>query len=280
MDRPAPRKIVVAHSPDSDDAYMFYALATQKLRSALVSFEHVLQDIESLNQAAQEGRYDMTAISYHAYPYVAEHYVLTSAGSSVGAGYGPLVIAPRPCGIEELKGKIIAVPGARTTAYLALRLLLPDFQPLFVPFDRIFEAVEDESAQAGLIIHEGQLNFDRRGVHRVVDLGRWWKQSYGLPLPLGANAIRRSLDPEIARECGIMLRKSIEYALTNREESLAYAMQFARGLDAGLTEKFVGMYVNDHTLEAGPNVQEAAQKLLDLGHQAGLIPRRVMVEFV
>jgi 1,4-dihydroxy-6-naphthoate synthase len=280
MDRPAPRKIVVAHSPDSDDAYMFYALATQKLRSAVVSFDHVLQDIESLNQAAEVGRYDMTAISYHAYPYVAEHYVLTSSGSSVGDGYGPLVIAPRPCGIEELKGKTIAVPGARTTAYLALRLLLPDFQPLFVPFDRIFEAVENESAQAGLIIHEGQLNFDRRGVHRVVDLGRWWKQTYGLPLPLGANAIRRSLEPEIARECGVMLRKSIEYALTNREESLAYAMQFARGLDAGLTEKFVGMYVNDHTLDAGPDVREAAQKLLDLGHQAGLIPRRVRVEFV
>lgn len=280
MDRPAPHKIVVAHSPDSDDAFMFYGLATQKLRSARVSFEHVLEDIETLNQAAAEGRYDMTAISYHAYPYVADHYVLTSSGSSVGDGYGPLVIAPHPCAVEELKGKTIAVPGARTTAYLVLRLLLPDFQPLFAPFDRIFEAVENGSAQAGLLIHEGQLSFNRRGVHRVVDLGRWWKQTYGLPLPLGANAIRRSLDPEIARECCAMLRKSIEYALANREEALTYALQFARGLDAGLTEKFVGMYVNDDTLEAGPKVREAAQKLLELGYEAGLIPRQVKVEFV
>jgi 1,4-dihydroxy-6-naphthoate synthase len=280
MAPPSSQKIVVAHSPDSDDAFMFYALSTQKLRSPRVSFEHVLADIETLNQGALEGRYDLTAISYHAYPYVADRYALTSAGSSVGDGYGPLVIAPRPCSIDELRGKTIAVPGARTTAFLTLKLLLPDFRPLYVPFDQVFDAVKKGSAEAGLIIHEGQLSFDRSGLHRVVDLGRWWRQTYGLPLPLGANAIRRSLDPEIARECGVMLRRSIEYALAHREEALTYAMQFARGLDSALTEKFVGMYVNDYTLEAGPKVREAAQKLLDLGHEAGLIPLRVKVEFV
>ena len=280
MDPAGPRTISLAHSPDSDDAFMFYALATHKIRSGVVRFEHVLNDIETLNQAALEGRHDMTAISYHAYPYVADHYALTSAGSSVGDGYGPLVIAPRACAIEELKGKTIAVPGTRTTAYLVLKLLQPDFRPLVAPFDKILDAVREGSAEAGLLIHEGQLSFDRFGVHRVVDLGRWWKQTYDLPLPLGANAIRRSLEPEIRSECCALLRKSIEYALGNREEALSYAMGFARGLDSGLTDQFVGMYVNEYTLDCGPRVMEAAQKLLDAGHEAGLIPRRTTVEFV
>ena len=275
-----PRTVSIAHSPDSDDAFMFYGLATLKIRSALVSFEHVLEDIESLNQAAMEGRYDMTAISYHAYPYVAGRYVLTTAGSSVGDGYGPLVVARRIFAVEDLKGKKIAVPGLRTTAYLALKLLEPDFLPLVVPFDRVFNAVEEGSAEAGLLIHEGQLNFDRHGVHRIVDLGRWWKTTYHLPLPLGANAILRSMDAATRGECCRLLRHSIEYALEHREEALAYAMQFARGLDTTLTEKFVGMYVNDYTLDAGPLVAQAAQTLLDMGHQAGLIPHRVTVEFV
>jgi 1,4-dihydroxy-6-naphthoate synthase len=276
----APCKIRLAHSPDSDDAFMFYGLATQKLRSPRVSFEHVLQDIESLNQAALEGRYDMTAISYHAYPYVAGQYVLTSAGSSVGDGFGPLLVARRPLSRSELTGKTIAVPGARTTAYLALRLWLPDFQPLFRPFDQILQAVQDGAADAGLLIHEGQLTFNRSGVHLVLDLGRWWKQTQGLPLPLGANAIKRSLDPEVRAECCAMLSKSIAYALANREEALAYARQFARGLDSGLTDKFVGMYVNHHTVAAGPDVRLAAQRLLDLGADAGLISQRVTLEFV
>ena len=280
MERAVPHKIVVAHSPDSDDAFMFYGLATQKIRSTRISFEHVLQDIESLNQAALETRYDMTAISYHAYPYVADKYVLTTAGSSVGNGYGPLVVAQRPCAVEELKGKTIAVPGARTTAYLVLKLLQPDFQPLLVSFDKILDAIQEGAAEAGLLIHEGQLNFDRWDVHRVVDLGGWWKQTYGLPLPLGANAIRRSLDAEIRNECCLMLRKSIEYALAHREEALSYAMQFSRGLDSGLTEKFVGMYVNEYTLNCDQQVAEAAQKMLDLGYEAGLIPHRVTVEFI
>jgi 1,4-dihydroxy-6-naphthoate synthase len=279
MDHPVLRKIAVAHSPDSDDAFMFYGLATQKIRSPLVTFQHVLDDIESLNRAAIESRYDMTAISYHAYPYVAENYVLTRAGSSVGDGYGPIVVAQRPHAPEELKGMRIAIPGTMTTAYLALKLFQPDFQPLVTPFDKIVSAVQEGSADAGLVIHEGQISFDRLGVHRVVDLGRWWKQQYGLPLPLGANAVLRSLHSDIRQECNAMLRKSIEYALAHREEALSYAMQFARGLDSGLTEKFVGMYVNHYTLDGGSPVAEAAQKLLDLGHEAGLISRHVRLEF-
>jgi 1,4-dihydroxy-6-naphthoate synthase len=280
MDRVNSRSISVAHSPDSDDAFMFYGLATQKIRSGLVSFQHVLEDIETLNRAAVEGRYDMTAISYHAYPYVAGKYVLTSAGSSVGDGYGPIVVSQRPLAPEELKSKTIAIPGALTTAYLVLRLFQPDFQAIVVPFDKILAAVREGAADAGLIIHEGQLNYDSAGLHRVIDLGRWWKQVHGLPLPLGANAILRSLDSEIRRECCQMLRSSIEYALHHREEAISYAMQFARGLDPGLTEKFVGMYVNRYTLACDQQVAEAAQKMLDLGHEAGLIPRQVPVEYV
>ena len=280
MDHPVPRKIVVAHSPDSDDAFMFYGMATQKIRSPLVSFQHVLEDIETLNHAAAESRYDMTAISYHAYPYVADNYVLTTAGSSVGDGYGPIIVAQRPFTPEELRSKTVAVPGVRTTAYLVLKLFQPDFQPLVIPFDRILQAVQDGEADAGLLIHEGQISFDQLGVHRVLDLGRWWKQTYGLPLPLGANAILRSLDSDIRQECCLMLRRSIDYALSHREEALSYAMQFARGLDSGLTEKFVGMYVNHFTLDGGALVVEAAQKMLDLGYEAGLIPCHVSVEFV
>jgi 1,4-dihydroxy-6-naphthoate synthase len=206
--------------------------------------------------------------------------VLTRSGSSVGDGYGPVVVAQRPYAIEELKGKSIAVPGLMTTAYLVLRLLQPDFQPLVVPFDKILDAVQAGEADAGLLIHEGQLSFGRLRLHRVVDLGRWWKQTYGLPLPLGANAVLRSLDPEIRRECCALLRKSIEYALSHREEALSYALQFARGLDSGLTEKFVGMYVNQYTIACDEQVVEAAQRMLDLGHEAGLIPHRVAVEFL
>ena len=241
MDRVVSRKIVIAHSPDSDDAFMFYGMATRKVRSSLLSFRHVLEDIESLNCAALEGRYEMTAISYHAYPYVADKYVLTSVGSSVGDGYGPIVVARHPYTTEELKGKRIAVPGAKTTGYLMLKLLQPDFQPQFVAFDKIVEAVKEGAVDAGLVIHEGQVSFDRLGVCRVVDLGRWWKQTYDLPLPLGANAVLRSLEPEVRQECCRVLRDSISYALEHREEALSYAMQFARGLDSGLTEKFVGM---------------------------------------
>ena len=273
-------EIVSAHSPDSDDAFMFYALATKKVRSAKVSFKHVLEDIETLNRKAMEGRYDLTAISYHAYPYVADKYVLMASGSSVGDGYGPTIIAARPMEPEELKGKRIAVPGTLTTAYLAAKLFQPDFEAVVTPFDKITDAVRERAVDAGLIIHEAQLTFDREGFHRVADLGRWFKSSYGLPLPLGANALLRSLDAEIKSECCRLMRESIQYALDNHDEALEYALQFARDMEPRLAEKFVGMYVNHYTVDVGEVVPKAAQKLLDLGFEAGLIDRRVELEFI
>jgi 1,4-dihydroxy-6-naphthoate synthase len=230
MDSPL-KNITVAHSPDADDAFMFYGLATGKVRSSSVRFEHQLSDIQTLNDEAKRGRYEMTAISYHAYPYVADKYILTSPGSSVGDGYGPLVVAKRGMAPEEIKGKKVAVPGLQTTAYLALKLYQPDFEAVVVPFDQILERVQDGSVEAGLIIHEGQLMYDRSGLHRALDLGVWWKEKYNLPLPLGANAILRSLTPDVQKECVKCLRASIVYALENRDEALSYAMEFSRGLD-------------------------------------------------
>jgi 1,4-dihydroxy-6-naphthoate synthase len=259
---------------------MFYALATRKLRSPLVEFRHVLEDIQTLNQKAREGVYELTAISYHAYPYVADKYALMASGSSIGDGYGPMLVATHPISLEELKGKRIAIPGMLTTAYLALRILLPDFEPVVVPFDQILDAVKDHLADAGLVIHEAQLTYAKTGFHLIGDLGKWWKEKYGLPLPLGANALRRDLSPEIGSECCRMMRESITYALEHREESLAYAMKFARDMEAPLAEKFVGMYVNHYTVDCGDVIPRAAQKLLDLGHEAGIIPHRVTVEFV
>ncbi len=273
-------EIVCAHSPDSDDAFMFYALATKKLRSRLLTFRHVLSDIETLNQKAMAGEYELTAISYHAYPYVADKYMLLASGSSVGDGYGPMVVANTPMQVEDLKGKRIAVPGKLTTAYLALRILEPDFEAVIVPFDRILDALRDKAADAGLVIHEAQLTFARGGLHQIVDLGRWFKSTYGLPLPLGANALLRRLPEEIRSECCRLMRESILYALENHEEALNYALQFARDMEPALAEKFVGMYVNHFTVDAGEAVPKAAQKLLDLGYEAGVIPKRVEVEFV
>jgi 1,4-dihydroxy-6-naphthoate synthase len=276
----AATEIVCAHSPDSDDAYMFYALATRKIRSPLVEFRHVLDDIQTLNRKACAGEYELTAISYHAYPFVAGEYVLMASGSSVGDGYGPMLVAARPMAPEELKGKRIAVPGMLTTAYLTLRLMQPDFEAVETPFDRILDAVREGRADAGLVIHEAQLTHNKSGFHTIVDLGRWWKNTYGLPLPLGANILRRNLSPSVAGECCRLMRESIQYALDHREEALNYAMQFARDMEAPLAEKFVGMYVNHYTVDCGELVPKAAQKLLDLGHEAGLIPHRVSVEFV
>jgi len=273
-------EIVCAHSPDSDDAFMFYALATKKLRSRLVSFRHVLSDIETLNQKAMAGEYELTAISYHAYPYVADKYVLLASGSSVGDGYGPMVVANTPLEVQELKGKRIAVPGKLTTAYLALKIMEPDFEPFIVPFDHIPDALRDRTVDAGLVIHEVQLTYAKGGFHQVVDLGRWFKSAYNLPLPLGANALLRSLPEEIRSECCRMMRDSILYALENHEEALNYALQFARDMEPVLAEKFVGMYVNHFTVDAGEILPQAAQKLLDLGYEAGVIPKRVEVEFV
>jgi 1,4-dihydroxy-6-naphthoate synthase len=279
MTSAAPREIVSAHSPDSDDAFMFYGLATKKVRSPRVCFRHVLADIETLNRKAMEGAYELTAISYHAYPYVADKYVLMASGSSIGDGYGPAIIAARPMEPEELKGKRIAIPGTLTTAYLACKLYQPDFEAVVTPFDRITAAVRERSVDAGLIIHEAQLTFDREGFHRIVDLGRWFKSTWGLPLPLGGNALLRSLDAEIRGECCRLMRESIQYALDNREEALSYALQFARDMEPRLAEKFIGMYVNHFTLDAGEIVPQAVQKLLDMGCEAGLIPHRVQVEF-
>ncbi|HEY7391760.1 MAG TPA: MqnA/MqnD/SBP family protein [Bryobacteraceae bacterium] len=276
----APLEIVTAHSPDSDDAFMFYGLATKKVRSSKVTFRHVLQDIESLNRAAMEGRYELSAISYHAYAYVADKYVLMASGSSIGDGYGPMIIAARPMDPEDLKGKRIAIPGTMTSAYLAAKLFQPDFEPVVTPFDEIPDAVREKAVDGGLIIHEAQLTYDKQGFHRIVDLGRWFKSCFGLPLPLGANVLLRSLDAEIKSECCRLMRESIQYALDNHDEALAYALQFARDLEMPQAEKFVGMYVNHFTVDGGDIVPQAAQKLLNMGFEAGLIPHRVEVEFV
>jgi 1,4-dihydroxy-6-naphthoate synthase len=273
-------EIVCAHSPDSDDAFMFYGLATKKIRSRRMTFRHMLEDIESLNRKALEGQYHLTAISYHAYPYVADKYVLMASGSSVGDGYGPIVVSAQPLEPSEIKGKKIAIPGTMTTAYLALKLFEQDFEPVIMPFDSIIQAVNERSVDAGLIIHEGQLTFSTCGLHQVMDLGRWWKQVHDLPLPLGANALLRSLDPGIQSECCTLMRESIQYSLDHSEEALHYALQFARDMDTRLAEKFVGMYVNHYTVDCGDLVPKAAKKLLDMGYEAGIIPHRVELEFI
>lgn len=280
MSSPEVTEIVCAHSPDSDDAFMFYGLATKKIRSKLITLRHVLEDIESLNRKAMEGVYEMTAISYHAYPYVADKYVLTAAGSSVGDGYGPILVAGRPVGIDEIKGKRIGIPGTLTSAYLTLRLMEPDFEAVPIPFDKILDAVKEQSVDLGLIIHEGQLTYSKAGFHNVVDLGRWWKNKFNLPLPLGANAMLRTLPADQQSECTRLLSESIKYALDHHEEAINYALQFARDMDVPMAQKFVGMYVNHHTVDCGDQVPLAAQKLLDMGFEAGLIPHQVKLEFV
>ncbi|MBI3681393.1 MAG: ABC transporter substrate-binding protein [Acidobacteria bacterium] len=275
-----PAEIVCAHSPDSDDAFMFYALATKKIRSRRVIFRHVLEDIESLNRNATQGLYELTAISYHAYPYVADKYLLMAAGSSVGDGYGPILASARPLAPEEIKGKRVAIPGMMTSAYLMLKLYEPDFEPVVIPFDKVLDAVKEQAVDLGLVIHEGQLTYAKSGFHNVVDLGRWWKQQYGLPLPLGANVMLRSLADEVQSECCRLLSESIRYALDNQEEAINYALQFARDMDIPMAQKFVGMYVNHYTVDCGEQVPIAAQKMLDMGYEAGLIPRKVKLEFV
>ena len=273
-------EIVCAHSPDSDDAYMFYGLATKKIRSRLLTFRHVLEDIQSLNSRAMNGEYELTAISYHAYPYIADKYVLMASGSSVGDGYGPMLVALHPMAPEDLKGKRIAIPGKMTTAYLTLKLYQPDFEIVELPFDKIIDAVQQGVVDAGLIIHEGQLTYGKSGLHLVLDMGKWWKKKYNLPLPLGANALLRRLSPEIRTEACRVMKESIQYAIDNREEALNYALQFARDMEVPLAEKFVGMYVNHHTVDCGEDVPKAAQMLLNMGFEAGIIPHKVELEFV
>ncbi len=273
-------EITCAHSPDSDDAFMFYGLATKKVRSNTLTFRHVLDDIESLNKKATTGQYELTAISYHAYPYVADKYVLLASGSSVGDGYGPMVVSTKQLSPAELKGKRIAIPGTMTTAFLTLKLFQPDFEQVVIPFDKILDAVKDHEVDAGLIIHEGQLTYGHGGLHNVIDLGKWFRSKYDLPLPLGANALRRNLTPAVQQECSRLMRESIQYSLDHREEALNYAMQFARDLDPVLAEQFVGMYVNHYTVNGGEIIPRAAQKLLDLGFEAGLIPHKIAVEVI
>jgi 1,4-dihydroxy-6-naphthoate synthase len=274
------REINVAHSPDSDDAFMFYGLATNKVRVAGLHFAHTLCDIETLNQKAQEGVYDVTAVSFHAYPYIQDSYALMSCGGSVGDGYGPMIVSPRPFTQTEIKKIKIAVPGKLTTAYLALMLFAPGIEVEVVPFDQIIPQVLEGKYEAGLIIHEGQLSYSKAGLQRVVDLGKWWQKITGLPLPLGGNAIRRALGPETIASVTQALRDSIQYALDHREEALAYAMQFARDLDTQLADKFVGMYVNERTLDYGNDGREAVRRLLNMGHKAGIIPQTPRVEWV
>jgi len=276
------REITVAHSPDSDDAFMFYGLATNKVRVPGLRFTHTLCDIETLNRKATEGNglYDVTAISFHAYPYIQENYALLSSGGSMGDGYGPMIVANRAYSQSEIKRKRIAVPGVLTTAYLVLRLFAPGIETDVVPFDQIISQVLEGKYDAGLIIHEGQLTYDKSGLHRIVDLGKWWLRVTGLPLPLGGNAIRRSLGPELMSSVATALRESIQYALDHRDEALAYAMQFARDLDPQLADKFVGMYVNERTLDYGPDGREAVRRLLDMGHTAGIIPHAARADFV
>lgn len=274
------REISVAHSPDSDDAFMFYALATNKVRVPGLKFTHTLTDIETLNRKALEAFYDVSAISFHAYPYVQDKYALMPCGGSVGEQYGPMVVSPKMAGLEEVKRMKIAVPGTMTTAYLALKLFAPAIETAVVPFDQIIPAVLAGKFEAGLIIHEGQLTYEASGLCRLLDLGKWWHDLTGLPLPLGGNAIRRDLGRDLIHSVNQALRSSIQYALDHREEALAYAMQFARDLDPHMADRFVGMYVNARTLDYGEDGREAIVRLLDMGYRAGIIPHAPHVEFV
>jgi len=274
------REISVAHSPDSDDAFMFYGLATNKVRVPGLKFSHTLCDIETLNRQAQDGVYDVTAISFHAFPYIQEKYSLMSCGGSVGDGYGPMIVSTRPFTQDEIKRRKIAVPGKLTTAYLALELFAPGIEVEVVPFDQIIPQILEGKHEAGLIIHEGQLTYANDGLIKLLDLGQWWREQTNLPLPLGGNAIRRSLGAETLLTTTNALRDSIQHALDHREEALEYAMQFARDLDPTLANRFVGMYVNERTLNYGPDGREAIQKLLEMGYDRGIIPHRAKVDFV
>jgi 1,4-dihydroxy-6-naphthoate synthase len=278
---PALREINIAHSPDSDDAFMFYGLATNKVRVPGYKFTHTLTDIETLNQRAiHEAFYDVTAISFHAYPYLQDNYALMACGGSVGEGYGPMIVAPRRLTTDDLKKIRIAVPGTLTTAFLTLKLYLPEVETVVVPFDKIIPAVVSGEYEAGLIIHEGQLTYAKDGLTKVIDLGHWWREQTGLPLPLGGNAIKRSLGREAMKITTGALRDSIQHALTHRDEALSYAMQFARDLDTSLANRFVGMYVNERTLNYGDDGREAIQKILQMGYERGIIPHKAQVDFI
>ena len=273
-------ELKLAHSPDSDDAFMFYGLATKKIRTGSITFTHILEDIESLNQKGRDATYDVTAISIHAYAYLAERYILLPSGASFGDRYGPVVVSRGPLSADGLRGKRIAVPGKMTTSFLVLQLYEPAVEPVFTPFDQIFDRVAKGETDAGVVIHEGQLTYSHAGLTKVLDLGEWWYQETQLPLPLGGNVIRRSLDRRVVRSVAKLLKESIQYSFDHREEALAYAQQFARGVDLATAERFVAMYVNDWTLDYGDRGRQAVQTLLDRGFAKGLLPHQVKAEFV
>ena len=273
-------EIKLAHSPDSDDAFMFYALATHKLATPGYKYTHILSDIQTLNEAALRETYDVTAVSFAAYPFIRDKYVLLDCGASFGEGYGPIVVAAKSLKKEDLKGKRIAVPGLKTSAYLSLKLYEPDFEAVVMPFDKILDAVQDELVEAGLLIHEGQLLFPQLGLHKVLDLGVWWQEQTGLPLPLGGNAVRRALGPELGRLIAKTIRDSVEYGLEHREDALKYAMQFARDMETELADQFVVMYVNKWTLGYGEKGKHAVQELITRGTKAGILPGPDAVEFL
>lgn len=274
------RTITLAHSPDSDDAFMFYGLATHKIETGNLEFEHVLKDIQTLNEAADKETYDVTAISFHAYAYVADKYALLPHGASIGDNYGPIVVANAELDVSELANVTIAVPGKLTSAFLALSIHTPNFNYEVVPFDKIIDAVTEGQCDAGLLIHEGQLFYHNLGLHKVLDLGEWWHEyTDGLPLPMGGNAIRKDLGQDTIREVSKLLKESIQYSLDNREDALEYAMQFARDMDPALADRFVAMWVNELTLDYGERGREAVRRLLSEGYERGIIPHEVNVQF-
>lgn len=277
---PEMEKIRIGHSPDSDDAFMFYALAKELIPTDDIQVLHVIEDIESLNRRALSAELEVTAISVHTYAYVADNYALTSCGASIGDKYGPVVVSKEPMNNTNLAGKKVAIPGKLTTAYLTLNLFQPDIHVEAVPFDKILDYVQDGKADAGLIIHEGQLTYARMGLHKVIDLGEWWYEETGLPLPLGANAIRRDLGQDRIRQITRLLKQSIQYALDHREKGLAHAMTYARDMETELADRFVAMYVNEYTLDYGDAGRNGVRELLRRGYMSGLIPHPVEPEFV
>lgn len=276
-----PDVFTLGHSPDPDDAFMFYAMAENKIDLRGYRFEHRLEDIQTLNERATRGELHLSAVSIHAFAYVTDRYALMPCGASMGDGYGPMVVAPERCDIDALRGKRIAVPGKMTSAYLALQLLLGrDFEHVVVPFDRIFDALKQGTADAGLIIHEGQLTYERAGFEKIVDLGEWWKGETDLPLPLGGNVVRKDIPPPVQRDLLQIMRESIDYGLRHRDAAVAHSMPYARDMDASLAGRFIGMYVNDYTRDYGDIGRAAISEFLGRARSAGLLDRNVQVEFL
>jgi 1,4-dihydroxy-6-naphthoate synthase len=274
------KDIHVAHSPDSDDAFMFYALATRKIDTRELNYIHTLSDIETLNNKAMKGEFDVSAVSFHAYAYMADKYALLSCGASMGRNYGPIVVSGKPIPPKSLAENVVAIPGTLTSAFLALRLFEPDVQYKVVPFDRILDEVQKGNYDAGLLIHEGQLTYRELGLYKVVDLGQWWLKQTGLPLPLGGNIIKRDLGQELMERVAQDIRNSIQYALDHREEAMAYAIQFSRGLDTQRVDQFIGMYVNDLTLDYGSEGRQAVHRLLQEAYKKKIIPDLVELDFI